>query len=469
MTRRVAAVDLGATSGRVMVAEVGEQRLDLTPVHRFPNGPVRRADGGLHWDFESLHREILAGLRAVGPVDSIGIDSWAVDYGLLDASGILLGDPYCYRDERTQAGVRRVAAVVSDQELFDRTGLQHQPFNTMYQLAAEDSLERAATMLLIPDLVAYRLTGVLGAELTNASTTQLLDVRRQEWALDLADRVGIPRSLLPPLRRPGEVIGVLDAAVAEAAGQAPGTPVVAVGSHDTASAVVGVPAVAGSSFAYISSGTWSLVGVELDAPVLTAAARAANFTNEGGVDGTTRFLRNVMGLWVLGESLRHWGTDDLPGLLAAAAARPRGGPVIDIDSPEFLPPGDMPARIVSACLATDLEPPSDRPAMVRCILDSLAAAYATAVAQVCELTGRAVDVVHIVGGGAQNDLMCRLAADALGRTVLAGPVEATAIGNVLVQARALGVDLPDLAAMRALVAATHPVRRYETGASCASL
>jgi rhamnulokinase len=463
--RRVAAVDLGASSGRVVVGEVGPGRLDLHIAHRFGNAPVRAADGSLRWDMTMLGREIERGLRAAGPLDSIGVDSWAVDYGLLDERGGLLGDPFCYRDERTHRGRQRVAAVVSDEELFDRTGLQQQPFNTIYQLAAEPDLDRAATMLLIPDLVAHRLTGVIGAELTNASTTQLLDVRQRTWATDLAERVGIPARLLPPLHGPGDLVGGLEKAVAERVGLPTGTPVVAVGSHDTASAVVGVPAAPGSAFGYVSSGTWSLVGVELDRPVLTPQARAANFTNEGGVDGTTRFLRNVMGLWVLSEAMRDSAGADLGELLAAAAERRPDGPVVDIDDPAFLPPGDMVGRIEAACRATGQRPPADRPAVVRCILDSLAAAYRTAIDEASRLSGQAVDVVHVVGGGAQNELLCRLAADALGRPVLAGPVEATALGNVLVQARALGADLPDLAAMRALVATTHPVRRFEPSAA----
>jgi rhamnulokinase len=460
-TGRVAAVDLGATSGRIMVGEVGRDRLDLSLVHRFPNGPVRAADGSLRWDIRRIYGEILAGLRRAGPVDSIGVDSWAVDYGLLDADGELLADPYCYRDERTVIGRRRVAERITDQELYEVTGLQQQPFNTIYQLASEPQLAQAATMLLIPDLVAYWLTGAIGAEMTNASTTQLLDVRHQVWAVDLAERMGLPSGLLPALREAGTRIGGLLSRPAGLAGQVPGTPVIAVGSHDTASAVVAVPATSSDSWAYVSSGTWSLVGVELPSPVLSAQARAANFTNEGGVDGTTRFLRNVMGLWVLSECLRTWGADDLDGLLVAAAGQPAGGPVVDLDQEVFLAPGDMPARIMAACEATGQAPPASRAATVRCVLDSLADAYRRAVLAATDLSGRRVDLVHLVGGGSQNSLLCQLAADAIALPVLAGPVEAAALGNVLVQARALGADLPDLGAMRSLVARTHAIRRYD--------
>ena len=446
---RLAAVDLGASSGRVMAGTVGLGELFLEEVHRFPNGGVR-AGPRLYWDILGIYRETLTGIRAAGAVSGIGIDSWAVDYGLLDSSGALLGNPVHYRDSRTDGVPERVASEIPARELYDVTGLQQLPFNTLYQLVSEgDRLAAASTMLLIPDLLGYWLTGAIGAERTNASTTQLYDVRTRSWAVALASRVGIPPGLLPPLRDPGDLIGVtLDE-----------VPVVAVGSHDTASAVVAVPASPGSRFAYISSGTWSLVGLELDRPELGDAALAANFTNEGGVDGTIRFLRNVMGLWVLTETLRTWSAP-LPDLLAAAASAPALAAVVDIDSPVFLPPGDMPARITAECLRTGQRPPSSRGAMVRCILDSLALAYRRTVRQAASLAGHPVDVVHIVGGGARNALLCQLTADACGVPVLAGPVEAAALGNVLVQARALGAPLPDLAAMRALVRETQPVREY---------
>ncbi|WP_410597957.1 rhamnulokinase [Amycolatopsis sp. lyj-23] len=449
----MAAVDLGASSGRVMAGTAGPSRLTVEEVRRFPNGGVR-AGPVLYWDILGLYRETLAGIREAGRLDGVGIDSWAVDYGLLDDRGALLGNPVHYRDRRTDGVPASVAAVVSARELYDVTGLQQLPFNTLYQLVSEgDRLEAASTMLLVPDLLNYWLTGSIGAERTNASTTQLYDVRSRTWATALASKVGIPPRLLPPLRDPGTVVGT--------AAELAGLPVVAVGSHDTASAVVAVPASPGTNFAYISSGTWSLAGLELPAPELGDAALAANFTNEGGVDGTTRFLRNVMGLWVLSETLRTWGTPDLPGLLAAAAASPALAAVVDIDAPAFLPPGDMPARLAEACRATGQRPPSDRAAAVRCIVDSLALAHRRAIREAARLTGRAVDVVHLVGGGARNELLCQSTADACGVPVLAGPVEAAALGNVLVQVRALGEDLPDLAAMRALVRETQEIRRYE--------
>lgn len=450
---RVAAVDLGASSGRVMAGTAGPGRLSLEEVRRFPNGGVR-AGPALYWDVLGLYRETLTGIRDAGAVDGIGIDSWAVDYGLLDASGALLGNPVHHRDARTDGVPEKVAASISARELYDVTGLQQLRFNTLYQLVSEpDRLAAAHTMLLIPDLLNYWLTGEIGAERTNASTTQLYDVRARTWAFSLASRVGIPPRLLPPLRDPGTVVGP--------ARELSGVPVIAVGSHDTASAVVAVPASPGSNFAYISCGTWSLAGLELPEPELGDAALAANFTNEGGVDGTIRFLRNVMGLWVLSETLRTWSRTDLPDLLAAAASAPALAAVVDIDAPAFLPPGDMPARIAAACRATGQRPPSRPAEVVRCIVDSLALAHRRTLRTAAEVSGRTFDVVHIVGGGARNELLCQLTADACGVPVLAGPVEAAALGNVLVQARALGDDLPDLPSMRALVRETQTLKRYE--------
>ncbi len=474
--RLVAAVDLGASSGRVMVGRVAPNELELTEVHRFSNDPVRLPDG-LHWDILRLYREVLVGLReaarAADSLVSIGVDSWGVDHGLLDQDGTLLGDPYHYRDDRTAASVDAVHAIVSPADLYARTGLQFLPFNTIYQLAAArrtSVFELARTMLLIPDLIGYWLSGVRVAEVTNASTTGLLDVHRRTWDEDLIASIAVSPSLFPTLAAPGDVIGPLQEEVRHETGASADTLLTLVGSHDTASAVVGVPATE-ASFAYIACGTWSLVGVELDHAVLTQESREANFTNEGGVDDRIRYLRNVMGLWLLQESLRTWeleGTQEqLPALLLAAGALPAGGPVIDPDDAVFLPPGDMPARIAAACLREDQPPPTTRPGLVRCILDSLAAAYGRAVRDAARLSGRSVDVVHLVGGGARNTLLCQLTADACEVPVWAGPVEATALGNVLIQARARGLLSGDLETLRALVRSTQDIRRYEPRTSIA--
>jgi rhamnulokinase len=464
-----AAVDLGASSGRVMVARVGPDRLELTEAHRFPNRPVRTA-GTLHWDVLGLYAGVLDGLRAAGRdagrLDGVGIDSWAVDYGLLDVDGALLGNPVHYRDARHATSVAAVHAVVGPEELYRISGLQHLPFNTVFQLAARRGtaqLTAASGLLLIPDLLTSWLTGAIGAEATNASTTGLVDAATGEWAWELVDRLGLPRRIFPAITHPGQRLGELRDDVLAETGLAGPVPVTAVGSHDTASAVVGVPA-SDERFAYISCGTWSLVGVELEKPVLTDESRTAGFTNERGVDGTVRYLRNVMGLWLLQESLRTWAAAglpaDLPDLLAVAARVPAFSAVVDPDDDRFLPPGDMPARIAEVCTRTGQTPPQGQAETVRCILDSLALAYRRTVRRAAELSRRDVEVVHVVGGGARNTLLCQLTADACGLPVLAGPVEAAALGNALVQARADGVLDGSLADLRALLRSTQDVRLH---------
>ena len=466
---RVAAVDVGASSGRVMVGHVGPEDLRLEEVNRFRNGGVR-VGATLHWDVLHLYRGLLEGLRACGrggaTVDAVGIDTWAVDYGLLDSSGALLGNPVHYRDGRTNGVMDKVLADVTPERMYAVTGIQFLPFNTAYQLVAAagtPQLAAAARLLLLPDLLAHWLTGAEVAELTNASTTQLLDVASRDWSIDLLRRLGVDRRLLPPVVQPGDRVGELQPHVLEETGLAGPVPVVAVGSHDTASAVVGVPA-ATDRFAYISCGTWSLVGVELSQPVLTDASRQANFTNELGVDGTVRYLRNVMGLWLLQESVRTWeaegGPTDLPALLAEAARVEPFAAVVDPDDARFLPPGDMPRRIRSFCTETGQRAPSSPPEVVRCIIDSLALAHRRTLREAQQLSGHDVEVVHVVGGGARNALLCQLTADACGLPVVAGPVEATALGNVLVQARALGVLPGDLSELRGLISRTQPLATY---------
>jgi len=466
----VAAVDLGATSGRVMLGHVGPGELRLVPVARFPNTPVRTPDG-LHWNILELYRSIIAGLSGAAKQEphlaSIGIDSWAVDYGLL-RQGRLLGAPFHYRDERTAAGVEAVHGTVPFADLYRVNGLQFLPFNTVYQLATERDagmLDVADTALLVPDLIAHWLTGARVAEATNASTTGL--VRAGEptrWDAGLLTRLGIPAAVLPPIVQPGDRIGTLLEAVAAEVGLPSSTPVTAIGSHDTASAVVAVPMTTPDA-AYISCGTWGLVGVELERPVLTEASRAANFTNEGGVDGRTRFLHNVMGLWLLSESVRTWErggeTIDLPGLIAQAAAVDAPVSVFDANDPRFLAPGDLPARIAEFLIEHGLAVPQSRAEFVRCIIESLAQAFADAVHTASELSGVQVRAIHVVGGGSQNTLLCQLTADRAGIPVIAGPVEATALGNVLVQARAVGIIDGDLETLRALVVRSFEPTRYE--------
>ncbi|MBG6237441.1 rhamnulokinase [Mycetocola sp. CAN_C7] len=467
MSGAVAAVDLGATSGRVMLGRVGPNTLRLEPVHRFANGPARTADG-LHWDASGLLHSILTGLaeaaRREPAIQSIGIDSWAVDYALL-ADGRMLSEPFHYRDDRTAAGVATVHTLVPFAELYAQNGLQFLPFNTLYQLAADGRrLDDADTLLLIPDLIAHWLTGSRTAEITNASTTGLLSIDGR-WNDDLIARLELPPTLFPPIVAPGTLLGSLLPAIAAETGLSAQTPVTAVGSHDTASAVVAIPLTSGDA-AWISCGTWGLVGLELEHPVLTAASREANFTNEGGVDGRVRFLHNVMGLWLLSESVRTWEREtgsviDLPALLVQAAAVSSPMPVFDVDDPRFLQPGDMPARIAEALTEQGLPVPRSTAEFVRTILESLADAFARAVHAASALANTPVNVIHIVGGGSLNTLLCQLTADRSGMPVLAGPVEATALGNVLVQARAVGLLSGDLESMRALVARSFAPVRFE--------
>ncbi|MFE6974159.1 rhamnulokinase family protein [Streptomyces sp. NPDC057682] len=462
-----AAVDLGATSGRVITGRVGPGTLDLVEVHRFANTPVRLPDG-LRWDVAGLYRGMLEGLRAAGrngPVVSVGVDTWAVDYGLLDADGALLGLPFHYRDARTAGVAGRLPEGCGPAKLYAVGGLQHLPFNTVFQLMAHRESaqwDTARTLLLMPDLLVHWLTGSVGAEVTNASTTGLFDARAGAWSDALIGRLGLERSLFPPLREPGAPAGRLLPHVAEATGLPASTPVTTVASHDTASAVAAVPATE-EDFAYISCGTWSLAGLELDAPVLSEESRAADFTNERGVDGTVRYLRNIMGMWLLEECRRVWersGADPgLDGLLSrAAAARPFAA-VIDPDDPSFLAPGDMPSRIDAFLRRTGQQPVPEPGAVVRCVLESLALAHRRTVRAAAALAGRAPTRIHLVGGGSRNALLCQWTADASGLPVTAGPAEATALGNVLLQARARGL-VGDLPALRRLIAATQPLRHY---------
>jgi rhamnulokinase len=471
-TGTVAAVDLGATSGRVMHARVGADTLELTEAARFPNTPVRVWEGdraALHWDVTGLYASVLDGLASVSRADprlaSMGVDSWAVDYGLLCA-GRLIGEPYHYRDERTERGVSLVHAALDPAELYRQGGLQFLPFNSLYQLAvdaADGTLASADGFLLIPDLLTYWLTGEQLAERTNASTTGLLTADG-DWNDALIERLGLPRGAFSPLVDAGTAVGgLLPSLAADLPFAGSGPVVAAIGSHDTASAVVAVPMDA-SRAAYISCGTWGLVGVELSDRIVSEEGRAANFTNEGGVDGRIRYLHNVMGLWLLSESIREWQRRglhvDLPGLLAEAAELPLPTDVFDADDPRFLAPGDMPSRIAGWFEEHGMRAPSSPAGVVRVIVESLAAAFVSAVHAAASVSGVPVDTIHIVGGGARNALLCQATADRSGLPVLAGPVEATAIGNVLVQARAAGLLTGDLETLRALVARTTQIVRY---------
>jgi rhamnulokinase len=395
---------------------------------------------------------------------SVGVDSWAVDYALLK-HGRMLDAPFHYRDERNQRGVDRVHELIAPEALYAENGLQFLPFNTLYQLetdALDGRLDGIEQFLLVPDLINYWLSGAGHGERTNASTTGLFGVESHEWDDGLIARLGLPRAIFPELLDAGTTLGGFSADTLETLGDGRRIRVVAVGSHDTASAVVAIPSTR-DDFAYISCGTWGLVGVELEQPVLTAASRLANFTNEGGVDGRIRYLHNVMGLWLLSESVRTWdaaGTaTDLPALLEQASSVTAS--VFDTNDERFLAPGDMPSRIAAWFAEHGLPAPQSPAEIVRSIIESLADAFARAVADASTLSGKSVTVIHIVGGGSQNALLCQLTADRSGLPVLAGPVEATAIGNVLVQARAAGVVSGSLESLRAIVSASTEPQRYD--------
>ncbi|MFM6977757.1 MAG: rhamnulokinase family protein [Micrococcales bacterium] len=439
MNEILGAIDLGASSGRVIAGVLSDSGLELHEVARFPNGPVAKGEQ-LYWDFDALFTAIKDGLEKLGDfaaergqkVKSIGIDTWAVDYGLVDAKGQLVATPRHYRDERNLLGASVVHEIISQRELYKENGLQFQPFNTLYQLTAEqlqnpELLKQAENFLLIPDLIAFLLTGIRRAEVTNASTTGLLDVKTHKWNLELCKKLGIDASLLPDLIQPGESYGSLIGFSHESLQD---TTVMAVASHDTASAVLAVPHL-DKNGAYLSSGTWSLIGAELDAPVLSDASAQANFTNELGVKNTIRFLKNLSGLWLLQESLRTWGlnvTEVLEGAkYETTDAR------IDVNDPEFVTPGDMPSRIQVHVTRRGQQAPQTPAQITRCILESLADAYAAAIQELQGITGMTISQLNIVGGGSQNELLNQLAADRCGIPVLAGPVEATAIGNLMAQ------------------------------------
>jgi rhamnulokinase len=466
------AVDIGAASGRVILGRWDGERFAIEDLHRFANRPVEE-DGHLHWDVHQLWREIQLGIARYAahdttPLAGIGIDTWAVDYALLDRQGRLLAKPFHYRDRRTAGMAERVDATIPPETLYARSGIQRLPFNTLYQLfsqRADPQLAEAATLLLMPDLFHYWLTGERAAEYTNASTTMFLDARTRRWASDLLDHLGIPSHILPPLVAPGSVLGPVLPEVRARLGLRGEVPVIAVGTHDTASAVAAIPGLDERS-AYISSGTWSLVGVELREPILSAVAQRVNVTNEGGVAATIRLLKNVGGLWLLQECQRYWQCEgrgySWPEVIALAEAAPPKLALIDPDDPTLLNPANMPAAIRALCAKSGQPVPADDGALVRCCLESLAQKYRTVVSEIATLTQRRIDTVRVVGGGSQNALLCQLTADACERPVVAGPAEGTALGNIVVQAIATG-HVPDLAAGRRAVAASVAQTVYTPG------
>lgn len=463
------AVDLGAESCRAFAVGFDGERLHLEEVYRFNNGPVEIL-GGLYWNAIGIYEGILEALERAGASGlfprSMGIDSWAVDFGLLDSGGELLSSPRNHRGPHTRGTIELVLDRVPAERIYGSTGIQFMPINTLCQLLGLErspQLAVANRLLLVPDLMNYWLTGMEAAEYTNATTTQLYSHAAGDWDRALMNELGIPGGIFPEVVAPGSVLGSVRPEVSRRTGSPEDLTVVSVSSHDTASAVVAVPA-EDEDFAYISSGTWSLVGVETDRAVLTAEAREANFTNEGGFGGKIRFLKNVMGLWILQECRRAWECSgdsvSYERLVALAREAEPFGFVFDPDSPELLAPGDMPARLRALCESGDTAYPEDAGAVTRGILESLALRYAEVLDRVAYLSGVQPGTVHVVGGGSRNQLLCQMTADATGLPVVAGPVEATAIGNALVQAHALGY-ISGLDEMRRVVRDSFPLEHYE--------
>jgi rhamnulokinase len=463
---RYLAIDIGASGGRSYVGAFDGERLALAPNHGFANRPVQLRDG-LRWDALGLFAGVLDSVGAAqggGALDSLGVDTWAVDFGLLDEAGALIGNPRHHRDPRNLPMVDQLLETVGAAEAYAVTGIQFMPINTVCQLLAlrgTPELEAARTLLLMPDLLTHWLGGDLAAEATNASTTQMLDARSHDWAAGFLSELRLPAGILPAVVAPGTRAGSLSPEVAAGAGIEAGVPLVRVASHDTASAVVGVPA-GGGDFAYVSSGTWSLVGMELEEPVLGAEALAANLTNELGFEGRDRLLKNVMGLWLLQQSEAELGAGYEE--LVAEAAGAADAALFDPDESALLAPGPMVERIAEAIRRGGGEPPHSRGGFARSILESLACKYRHVLELVEGAAGRAAGAIHIVGGGSRNLLLCQLTADVCARPVIAGPVEATAIGNVMVQAHAAG-RIGSLAEIREVVRASVELRVHQPAAS----
>lgn len=455
---QVLAIDVGAESGRVMAAKFDGASISVQELHRFPNGPVE-IRGTLYWDFLRLWAEIQIGVQkslAQKPV-SLGVDTWGVDFALLDRDGNLLCNPVHYRDDRTIGMPERVFSQAPRDEVFARTGIQMMRINTLYQVmslveAGSPLLGAAETFLTAPDLLNFWFSGEKVSEFTIASTTQMVDISTGFWATDLLDRLNIPSKIFPEIVPPGTSLG-----------QYGDLTVIAPACHDTGSAVAALPAVKGGSFAYISSGTWSLIGLELDEPLVNEDVAAANITNEGGVYGTTRFLSNVVGLWLVQQCRSTWRDEgrqyDYGSLVHLAEQEPALAAFIDPTDSDFVMPGDHPSLVREQCRQTNQPVPQNDGQVIRCVLESLALEYRTVIERLVALTGRPVETIHIVGGGSQNRLLCQMTADATGREVVAGPVEATVLGNALIQLITLG-ELADLDEGRQVVAAMSELLRY---------
>jgi len=474
-TKNFIALDLGASSGRAVLGKFQKQALEIEEIHRFENIPVE-IQGTLYWDAPMLFREICNGIRlgferAGENISGIGIDTWGVDFGLLDKNGRLIGNPVHYRDTRTNGIMEKVFEIIPREKIFETTGIQFMQLNTLFQLAAMkfgkwSELERAETLLMMPDLFNYFLCGKKSAEFTEATTTQFYDINRKNWAFAILTELGIPTGILPKIIQPGSVLGILDRAILAKNGLA--VPVIAPACHDTGSAVAAVPSSSEDkpgTWAYLSSGTWSLLGIEIKNPIVNELALKFNFTNEGGVSGTFRFLKNIAGLWFIQECRRIWSLEEkreisFQELIKQAKSAKPFQYFIDPDHPCFLKPANMPKAIAEFCKNTGQTVPEDRGEIVRCVLESLALKYQMIREQMEMVSGAKIEKLHIVGGGSKNHLLNQFTANALGVPVLAGPSEATAIGNIILQAMALKI-IPDIKTGRNIIRKSFPLKIFE--------
>lgn len=480
-THNFVAFDLGASSGRAVLGRFDGQTLSLEELHRFHNGPIRVLDS-LHWNALQLFTEMKTGLAKAaavtgGDIAAVGIDTWGVDFGLLDSSGALIGNPYHYRDSRTDGIMDKTFEVVPQAEVFRQTGIQFMQLNSLFQLVAmalqhSPALAAAETLLFMPDLFNYWFTGQQVCEYTIASTSQAYNMGQNRWATEILESLGIPARIFRPVVPPGSKVGAILPHIAEEAGLTGEVPVIAPGGHDTACAVASVPVADADKdrFAYLSSGTWSLLGVELPAPVINEKSLEYNVTNEGGVENTIRLLKNLGGLWLVQECRRTWAQQgeeySWGDLTQMAAAAPPFVAVIDPDDAAFLAPGDMGARIVEFCQRTGQPAPASKGGIIRVALESLALKYRWVTEKLVDVTGRPIEVIHIVGGGTQNKLLNQFAANATGRRIVTGPIEATAIGNILMQMLAVG-QISSLSEGREVVKRSFPVESYQPADSAA--
>jgi rhamnulokinase len=470
--KKYIAVDLGAESGRVMLGSVSTDKVILEEIHRFGNGPIED-NGSLRWDFNKLLSEIKTGIsmaaKAAGAqVWGIGIDSWGVDFGLLDADGELIENPYHYRDSQTTGMMNKAFKLLSKRDIYENTGVQFMQLNSLYQLLAMHlnnsiALAKATNLIFIADLFSYFLSGRIFAEYSLASTSQFMDMRTSQWSKEILDKLSLPMEIMPKIVQPGSVVGQLISKIGRELDCGP-IPVIAIGSHDTASAVAAVPAVSETNWAYLSSGTWSLMGVEVPKAIINDKTFKYEFTNEGGVENTIRLLKNIMGLWLTQECRRQWqreGTDlsyaDLTAMAEKAEPFARH---IDVDYSGFLAPGDMPKRINEYLIETGQKPIDDKGLMIRSILENLALKYRSIMEAVEDVAGHKIDVLHIVGGGIQNELLCQFTANALGKKVITGPIEATASGNIIMQAIATG-QIKSLSEARQIIRNSFELKEYQ--------